>query len=85
MRAQRDQPAVDAALVALTECARTKEGNLLDRSIKAARLHATVGEISTALEKIYGRFQPTTHLSSGVYAKPVGGDGEHDQAGPHEG
>jgi methylmalonyl-CoA mutase len=72
LRAERDQTAVDAALAALTDCARSKEGNLLDLSIKAARLHATVGEISAALEKVYGRFQPTTHLSSGVYAKAVG-------------
>jgi methylmalonyl-CoA mutase len=72
LRAGRDETAVNGALAALTECARTKQGNLLDLSIKAARLHATVGEISSALEKIYGRFQPTTHLSSGVYAKAVG-------------
>jgi methylmalonyl-CoA mutase len=72
LRAQRDQGAVDAALAALTECARSKQGNLLDLSIKAARLHATVGEISSALETVYGRFQPTTHLSSGVYSKVVG-------------
>ncbi len=72
LRAQRDQPAVDAALDALTECARSGEGNLLDLSIKAARLKASVGEISFALEKIYGRFQPTPQLATGVYAKQVG-------------
>ena len=63
---------MDAALDALTECARTGEGNLLDLSIKAARLKATVGEISSALEKVYGRFQPTPQLATGVYAKQVG-------------
>ena len=72
LRAQRDQSAVDAALDALTECARSGEGNLLDLSIKAARLKASVGEISFALEKIYGRFQPTPQLATGVYAKQVG-------------
>lgn len=72
LRAQRDQAAVDAALDALTECAKTKQGNLLDLSIKAARLKATVGEISAALEKVYGRFQSTAHLSTGIYAKQVG-------------
>ncbi len=72
LRAQRDQGAVEAALNALTECAKTKQGNLLDLSIKAARLKATVGEISTALEKVYGRFQSTAHLSTGIYAKQVG-------------
>ena len=72
LRAQRDQQSVDAALDALTECARTENGNLLDLSIKAARLKATVGEISSALEKVYGRFQPTSQLATGVYAKQVG-------------
>jgi methylmalonyl-CoA mutase len=56
----------------LTECARSGAGNLLDLSIKAARLKASVGEISFALEKIYGRFQPTPQLATGVYAKQVG-------------
>jgi methylmalonyl-CoA mutase len=72
LRAQRNQVDVDAALDALTECARGGEGNLLDLSIKAARLKATVGEISFALEKVYGRFQPTPQLAVGVYAKQVG-------------
>jgi methylmalonyl-CoA mutase len=72
LRLQRDQAAVNAALDALTECARTETGNLLDLSIKAARVKATVGEISSALEKIYGRFQPTSHLTTGVYAKQMG-------------
>ncbi len=72
LRAQRDQSAVDAALDALTECARSGQGNLLDLSIKAARLKASVGEISFALEKIYGRFEPTPQLASGVYAKQLG-------------
>jgi methylmalonyl-CoA mutase len=72
LRAQRDQAEVDAALDALTTCARTGEGNLLDLSIKAARLKASVGEISFALEKVYGRFQPTPQLATGVYAKQMG-------------
>jgi methylmalonyl-CoA mutase len=72
LRAQRDQAAVDIALDALSACARTGEGNLLDLSIKAARLKASVGEISFALEKVYGRFQPTPQLATGVYAKQVG-------------
>ena len=72
LREQRDGSAVDAALDALTECARTGQGNLLDLSIKAARLKASVGEISSALEKVYGRFQPTPQLATGVYAKQVG-------------
>lgn len=50
--ASRDQAAVDAALNALTDCAAGKGGNLLDLSIKAARVRCTVGEISDALEKV---------------------------------
>ena len=76
---------MDAALDALTECARSGQGNLLDLSIKAARLKATVGEISFALEKVYGRFQPTPQLATGVYAKQVGETMERHQAGPCQG
>ena len=72
LREQRDSSTVGAALDALTACARTGQGNLLDLSIKAARLKASVGEISSALEKVYGRFQPTPQLATGVYAKQVG-------------
>src|SRR5208282_2506490 len=72
LRALRDQQAVDAALGALTECASTGQGNLLDLSVKAVRLKATVGEISLALEKVFGRYQQTPQLSTGVYAKQVG-------------
>ncbi len=56
MRAQRDPKAVEAALAALTECARSGRGNLLDLSIQAVRLKASVGEISLALEKVFGRY-----------------------------
>jgi len=72
LRAQRDSHATDAALAALTECARDGQGNLLDLAIKAVRLKASVGEISLALEKVFGRFQQTPQLSTGVYAKQVG-------------
>ena len=56
-------------LEALTKCAETGEGNLLDLSIKAARARATLGEISYSLEKIWGRYQATTRTISGVYSK----------------
>ena len=61
-----------AALDALTKCAQSKDGNLLDLSIKAARVKATVGEISLALEKVFGRFQPQPQMVTGVYARQVG-------------
>ena len=67
MKKNRDQKKVDEALLALTKCAETGEGNLLDLAIKAARVRASLGEISFALEKIWGRFQAVTRTISGVY------------------
>jgi methylmalonyl-CoA mutase len=55
IRATRDGAAVQAALDALTDCREVRQGNLLDLSIKAMRLRATVGEVSDALEKVWGR------------------------------
>jgi methylmalonyl-CoA mutase len=68
LRAARDMTATQAALDALTACAETGEGNLLDLSIKAVRLRATVGEISDALEKVWGRHRADTQKVTGVYA-----------------
>ena len=68
VRAGRDAAAVATALAALTACAEGGDGNLLDLSVKAARLRATVGEISDALEKAWGRHRADTHKVSGVYA-----------------
>ena len=73
IRATRDNAAVQAALDALTKCAETGEGNLLDLSIKAIRLRATVGEVSDALEKIFGRFRANNQTISGVYGGVVAG------------
>jgi len=67
VRAGRDRQKVEAALDALTRAAESGEGNLLDLSIKAMRLRATVGEVSSALEKVWGRFQAETRSVSGVY------------------
>jgi len=68
IKATRDTAAVDAALKALTDAAHFCTGNLLDLSIKAIRLRATVGEVSDALEAIYGRHRADTQKVSGVYA-----------------
>jgi len=68
IKATRDAAAVQAALDALTECARSGEGNLLDLSIRAIRLRATVGEVSDALEKVFGRHRADTQKVTGVYA-----------------
>ena len=68
LRAERDSAAVEAALNALTRCAETGEGNLLELSIDAARKRASLGEISYALEKVYGRYKAKINLISNVYS-----------------
>jgi methylmalonyl-CoA mutase len=73
IRASRDSAAVQAALVALTRCAETGEGNLLDLAVKAIRLRATVGEVSDALETVFGRFRANNQTISGVYGGVVAG------------
>ncbi len=72
LRAERDGDAVDAALAALTRSADTGEGNLLDLSVAAARARATVGEISEALEKVFGRHRAAVNSVSGVYSGEMG-------------
>jgi len=68
IKASRDAAAVAGALEALTAAAESGEGNLLDLSIKAIRLRATVGEVSDALEKVFGRHRADTQKVTGVYA-----------------
>ncbi|MDI3380990.1 methylmalonyl-CoA mutase [Xenophilus aerolatus] len=68
LRAERDAVKVQAALDALTAAAESGQGNLLDLSIQAVRLRATVGEISDALEKAFGRHRADTQKVTGVYA-----------------
>ena len=76
IRETRDNAAVTAALDALTKCAETGEGNLLDLTIKAVRLRASVGEVSDALEKVFGRFRANNQTISGVYGGIVAGESE---------
>jgi methylmalonyl-CoA mutase len=68
IRATRDNAKVRAALDALTASAESGQGNLLDLSIQAMRLRATVGEVSDALEKVFGRHRADTQKVTGVYA-----------------
>jgi methylmalonyl-CoA mutase len=68
LRTTRDGKRVQACLAALTECARSGQGNLLALSIDAVRARATVGEISDALESVFGRHRADTQKVSGVYA-----------------
>jgi len=73
IRASRDTAAVLASLEALTAAAESGNGNLLDLTVKAMRLRATVGEVSDALEKIFGRFRANNQTISGVYGGVVEG------------
>jgi len=68
LKAGRDNQAVQKALEAITRCVETKEGNLLELSIEAARVRATLGEISDACEKIVGRYNAVIRTISGVYS-----------------
>ena len=77
LKKDRDNAAVQKALDDLTRAA-VSGGNLLELSIAAVRLRATVGEISDALEKEYGRYVATTQCISGVYAAEYGDDGTID-------
>jgi methylmalonyl-CoA mutase len=76
LKAERDERAVQEALEHLTNAAASGEGNLLDLGVKAARAHATVGEISYALEKEYGRHSAEIRSIAGVYQQEVGVNSE---------
>jgi len=67
IRAKRDETQVEACLAAISSAAESGSGNLLALSIEATRSRATVGEISDALEKVYGRFVANAQTVSGVY------------------
>jgi methylmalonyl-CoA mutase len=74
VRAQRDSAACQAALEALTRCAAGGEGNLLELAVAAAQARATLGEISDAMEKVFGRYKAKIRSISGVYAREFGTD-----------
>jgi len=80
IKATRDNAAVQAALTALTEAARSGADNLLALAVHAARLRATLGEISDALEAVYGRHQATIRAISGVYSQEMNYDEEFAKA-----
>ena len=73
LRAERDDDKVNAALEALTVAAHDRTGNLLELSVNAARAKATVGEISGALEKVFGRYEAPIKSIQGVYAAELAG------------
>ncbi len=74
IRASRDEAACRAALEAVTEVASSGEGNLLAAAVEAARARATVGEISDAMEKVFGRHRAEVRTLSGVYGAAYEGD-----------
>jgi methylmalonyl-CoA mutase len=80
VRARRNSKEVKAALNALTRCAESGEGNLLDLAVNAARKRATLGEISSALEEVFGRYQAVQHTISGVYSAESRQDGDFVKA-----
>lgn len=71
LRAARDQKAVDAALAAITECVKSGKGNLLELAVNAAKVRASLGEISDACEVVVGRYKATIRTISGVYSATV--------------
>jgi methylmalonyl-CoA mutase len=73
-RTARNEHAVHEALDALYHCADTGQGNLLEHAIQAARARATLGEISYAMERAFGRFTPVTKSISGVYSSEISQD-----------
>lgn len=71
LRKERNSDEVEAALSAITQCAETGEGNLLELAVEAARKRASLGEISMAMEKVFGRHKAVTQTISGVYSSEV--------------
>ena len=80
LKSERDTEAVQRSLQALEECARSGVGNLLEHAVDAARRRATLGEISTALENLWGRYEATTRTIRGIYSSESANDAEFQKA-----
>jgi len=80
LKANRNTTEVDKSLVALSNAAKSGKENLLDLAVKAARKRATLGEISDALEAVFGRHKAVTKTISGVYSKEIKDDKLFKQA-----
>ncbi len=80
LRAGRDNAAVEKALEAITRCVESGEGNLLELSVEAARVRATLGEISDACEKVVGRYNAVIRTIAGVYSSESKSDATLEQA-----
>lgn len=80
IRKARDEKAVQQALQAITEGCKNTDANLLELAVEAARLRATLGEISLAMEEVFGRYQATIRTVSGVYSKEIKMDADFLEA-----
>ncbi|MFH0893202.1 MAG: methylmalonyl-CoA mutase [Bacteroidota bacterium] len=80
LRAERNETDVQTALDAITKCCESGEGNLLALAVDAARKRASLGEISTACEKIFGRYKATIRSISGVYSMEISNDESFSKA-----
>jgi methylmalonyl-CoA mutase len=80
LRANRDEAKVKAALDAITHAVKTKSGNLLALAVEAAKVRATLGEISDACEKIVGRYKAVIRMNTGVYSSEVKNDSDFEKA-----
>ncbi len=80
LRAERDNAKVEKALTNLTDCARSGKGNLLELAVIAAECRCTLGEISTALEVVYGRYKAQIKSIAGVYSKEIKMDSNFSEA-----
>lgn len=80
LREKRDEAAVQKALADITECVRTKKGNLLELAVKAAGLRASLGEISDACEAVVGRYKAIIRTISGVYSSETKNDSDFQRA-----
>ncbi len=80
LRANRNEADVQKALDALTRCVETGEGNLLELAVEAARVRASLGEISYACEKVVGRYKATIRTISGVYRAETKADADFQKA-----
>ena len=80
LRANRDEAAVQKALADITECVKTKKGNLLELAVKAAGLRASLGEISDACEVVVGRYKAIIRTISGVYSSETKKDADFQKA-----
>lgn len=80
IKAERDNAKVEKALNDLVECAKTGKGNLLELAVEAARYRATLGEISDAMEKEFGRYKAQIRTFSGVYSKEMKKDESFERA-----